>query len=137
MRSGGWGVAFSFCENAGWGGAHPRMGRAGGTWGWEGVCREGREVFFFCWGRGSGGVESTGVSQSVRETSREKCQRVPSPEELFQTRDLELPIFEGSLPSGLPHPPRDTPVPLYTCTSLWPIFVCFFFFFRGRNSDLF
>ena len=55
------------------------------------------------WGRGSGGVKSAAVSQSVRETDRDESQSVPSPEKLFKTRDLELPIFEGSLPSGSPH----------------------------------
>ena len=45
------------------------------------------------WGRGSGGVQSTGVSQSVRETSRDESQNVLSTEKLFKTRDLELPIF--------------------------------------------
>ena len=37
--------------------------------------------------------------QGVRETTRDKSQSVPSPEDLFKTRDLELPFFEGSLPS--------------------------------------
>ena len=31
------------------------------------------------WGRGNGGVKSTGVSQSVRETSRDESQSIPSP----------------------------------------------------------
>ena len=35
---------------------------------------------FFCWERGSGGVQSTGVSQSVRETGRDESQSVLSPE---------------------------------------------------------
>ena len=43
--------------------------------------------------RGSGGVKSTGVSQSVRETSRDE----------FQTRDLELLFSERSLTNCLPH----------------------------------
>ena len=43
--------------------------------------------------RGSGGVKSTGVSQSVRETSRDESQNVLSTQKLFKTRDLELPIF--------------------------------------------
>ena len=55
------------------------------------------------WGRGSGGVKSAGVSQSVRETGRDESQSVPCPEKLFKTRDLELPIFEGSVPSCSPH----------------------------------
>ena len=33
--------------------------------------------------RGSGGVQSTGVSQSVRATSRDESQSVPSLEKLF------------------------------------------------------
>ena len=45
------------------------------------------------WERGSGGVQSTGVSQSVRETGREESQSVPSPEKLFKIRDFELPNF--------------------------------------------
>ena len=68
------------------------------------------------WGRGSGGVKSAGVSQSVRETGRDKSQSVPSPENLFRTRDLELPIFEGSLPSCSPHSAG------YTRTSVHPYF---------------
>ena len=59
-------------------------------------------------GGGSGGVRSAGVSQSVGETGRDKSQSVPSPEKLFKIRDLELPIFEGSLPSCLPHSARYT-----------------------------
>ena len=54
-------------------------------------------------GKGSGGVKSAGVSQSVREIGRDESQSVPSPEKLFKTRDLELPIFEGSVPSCSPH----------------------------------
>ena len=68
------------------------------------------------WERGSGGVESTNVSQSVRETSRDGSQCVPLPEKLFKTRDLEIPIFEGSLPSCSPQSPG------YTCTSVPPYF---------------
>ena len=48
--------------------------------------------------------------------------RVPSvlfPEKLFKTKDLELPIFAGSLPSCSPH--FAGYIPLYTCTSPWPI----------------
>ena len=48
-------------------------------------------------------MQSTGVSQSVRTTSRDESQSVPSPEKFFKTRDLELPFFEGSLPSCSPH----------------------------------
>ena len=39
----------------------------------------------------------------MRETGRDESQSVPSPEKLFKTRDLELPIFEGTLPSCSPH----------------------------------
>ena len=46
----------------------------------------------FSWERASGGVKSTGVSQSVRETSRDKSQSALSPENLFKARDLDLPI---------------------------------------------
>ena len=63
-----------------------------------------------------GGAKSAGVSQSVRETGRDESQSVPSPEELFKTRDLELPIFEGSLPSCSPH------FSGYTRTFLLPYF---------------
>ena len=69
-----------------------------------------------CWERGSGGVQSTGVSQRVRVTGRDKSQSVASPEELFKTRDLELPFFEGSLPSCSPHSAG------YTRTFLHPYF---------------
>ena len=67
-------------------------------------------------GRGSGGVESTGVSQRVRATGRDESQSVPSPEKLLKTKDLELPFFEGSLPSCSPHSAG------YTRTSLHPYF---------------
>ena len=43
------------------------------------------------WGKGSGGVKSAGVSQSVRETSRDESPNVLSTQKLFKTRDLELP----------------------------------------------
>ena len=68
------------------------------------------------WGRGCGGVKSAGVSQRVRETGRDESQSVPSPEKLFKTRDLELPIFEGSVPSCSPHSVG------YTRTSVHPYF---------------
>ena len=35
-----------------------------------------------------GGVKSAGVSQSVRETGRDESQSVPSPANLFKTRDF-------------------------------------------------
>ena len=44
-------------------------------------------------GGGSGGVQSTGVSQRVRATGRDESQSVPSLAKLFKTRELELPIF--------------------------------------------
>ena len=43
------------------------------------------------------------ADHSVRETGRDESQSVPSPEKLFKTRGLELPIFEGTLPSCSPH----------------------------------
>ena len=45
------------------------------------------------WEGGSGGVQSTAVSKSVRETSRDESQRVPSPEKPFKIKDFELPNF--------------------------------------------
>ena len=63
-----------------------------------------------------GGLESTGVSKSVRETSRDESQCVPSPEKLFKIRDLELPSFEGCLPNCSPHSAG------YTRTSVHPYF---------------
>ena len=53
--------------------------------------RSAKSLLHKNWGRGSGGVKSTGVSQSVRETGRDASQCVLSPEKLFKTRDLELP----------------------------------------------
>ena len=47
----------------------------------------------FYLGEGSGGVQSTGLSQKVRATGRDESLSVPSPEKLFKTRDLELPLF--------------------------------------------
>ena len=67
-------------------------------------------------GEGKWGRKSAGVSQSVRETGRDESQSVPSPEKLFKPRDLELPLFEGSLPSCSPHSTG------YTRTSLHPYF---------------
>ena len=55
------------------------------------------------------------------ETSRDESQCVPSPDKPFKTRDLELPIFKGSLPSCSPHSAG------YTCTSVHP-------YFRGQNA---
>ena len=52
----------------------------------------------------------------MRATGRDESQSVPSPEKLFKTRDLELPFFEGSLPSCSPHSLG------YTRTSLHPYF---------------
>ena len=47
---------------------------------------------------------------------QDESQVVPFPEKLFKTRDLELPIFEGSLPSCPPHSAG------YTRTFLRPYF---------------
>ena len=52
----------------------------------------------------------------MRETSRDESQNVLSTQKLFKTRDLELPIFEGSLPSYSPHSAG------YTRTSVHPYF---------------
>ena len=52
----------------------------------------------------------------MRETGRDESQSVPSPEDLFKTRDLELPNFQGSLPSCSPHSAG------YTRTSVNPYF---------------
>ena len=60
------------------------------------------------------------------ETGRDKYQSVPSPKKLFKARDLELPIFEGSLPSCSPHSAgytRSTVHPYFPVanrTSPWP-----------------
>ena len=67
-------------------------------------------------GRGSGGVKSAGIYRSVRETGRDESQSVPSPEKLFKTRDLELPMFEVSVTSCSPHSAG------YTRTSEHPYF---------------
>ena len=50
----------------------------------------------------------------MKETGRDESQSVPSPQKLFKTRDLELPFFEGSLPSCSPHTVG------YTRTSVHP-----------------
>ena len=44
-------------------------------------------------GRGSGGVGSAGVSQSVRETGRDEAQSVPSPEKALQNKGFGAPNF--------------------------------------------
>ena len=56
-----------------------------------------------------GGIKSTSVSQSGRETSRDAYQNVLSTQKLFKTRDLELPIFRD-LSQFVRRTPRDTPV---------------------------
>ena len=56
-------------------------------------------------------LDSTSVSQ------RDESQNVPSPEELFKTRDLQLPLFfDRSLPGCWPHSTG------YTRTFLHPYF---------------
>ena len=45
------------------------------------------------WGRGSGGVKSAGVSQSVRETGRERSQSAPSPRKTLQNKGFGAPNF--------------------------------------------
>ena len=47
------------------------------------------------WGRGSGGVKSTGVSQSVREISRDESQSqcVPSTQKTLQNKGFGAPNF--------------------------------------------
>ena len=52
----------------------------------------------------------------MRETSRDESQYVPSLEKLVRTRDLELPMFEGSLLSCSLHSAG------YTRTSVHPYF---------------
>ena len=65
-------------------------------------------------------MESAGVSQSVRETGRDESQSVPSPGNLFKTRDLELPIFEGSLPTCSPHSAGYTRTSVHLAKNLAP-----------------
>ena len=69
--------------------------------------------------RGSGGVQSAAVSQSVRGTRRDEPPSAPFPEKPFKTRDLELP-FLRDLSQVVGRTPWDTPVPFYTRTSPWP-----------------
>ena len=68
-------------------------------------------------GEGKWGRKSAGVSQSVRETDRDKSQSVPSPQKRFETKDLELPSFEGSLPSCSPHSAGNTRTSVHPCFS--------------------
>ena len=79
----------------------PKFGNGPNTV-WESTVSN-TELSEFFWGRESGGVQSTGVSQKVRASGGDESQSVPSPEKLLKTRDLELPFFEGSLPSCSPH----------------------------------
>ena len=53
----------------------------------------------FNWGWGSGGVKSTGVSQSVRETGRDESQNVRSTQKLFQNKRFGAPNFLGISPT--------------------------------------
>ena len=76
---------------------------------------------FFSWGRGSGGVKSAGVSQSVRETGRDESQSVPSPENSSKQGIWSSQIFRD-LSQVVRRTPRDTPVHLYTQTSPGQIF---------------
>ena len=79
-------------------------------------------VFLFPdWGRGSGGVKSAGVSQSVRQTGRDESQSVPSPEKLSSKQGIWSSQYLRDLSQVARRTPRDTPVPLYTRTSSWPI----------------
>ena len=50
-------------------------------------------------GRGSGGVQSTGVSHRVRVTERDESQSVPSPDKLIRTRDTPVPFYTRTSPS--------------------------------------
>ena len=67
------------------------------------------------WGRGSGGVKSTVVSQSVRETSRDESQNVLSTQKTLQNKRFGAPNFLGISPKlfaalrGI-HPYLCTPV---------------------------
>ena len=66
----------------------------------------------------------------VRVTGRDESQSFPSPERLFKTKDLELPFFEGSLPSCSPHSAGYTRTSLHPyfprCPSSWVFFLLFF-----------
>ena len=75
---------------------------------------------FVCqsWVRDSGGVQSTGVSQSVRETGRDESQGVRSQVSLKQ--GIWSSHFLRDLSQLVGRTPWDTPVPLYTRTSPWP-----------------
>ena len=75
--------------------------------------------------RGSGRVWSTVISQS-----RDESQSVPSPGKLFETRDLELPFFEGSLPSCSPHSAG------YNRTFLHPYFPVAKIRVQGRKNSI-
>ena len=61
-------------------------------------------------------------------------QNVLSTQKLFKTRDLELPFFRD-LSRVVRRTPRDTPVPLYTRTSPWPILHAFFSFWGILFGD--
>ena len=65
---------------------------------------------------GTGGVQSTSVSQRVRATGRDESQSVPAQEKHIKRRDFELPFLEGSLPKSLSHSSG------YTRTFLPPYF---------------
>ena len=72
------------------------------------------------WERGSGGVESTGVSQRVKVTGRDESQSVPSPQNSLK-QEIWSSHFLRDPSQVVRRTPRDTPVPLYTRTSPWPI----------------
>ena len=83
-----------------------------------GSCRHCSSTRF--WERGSGGAQSTSVSQRVRVTGRDESQSVPSP----QKNSSKLGIWSSHFLRDLSHvvrsTPRDTPALLYTCTSPFP-----------------
>ena len=53
---------------------------------------------YYNWGRGSGGVQSAGVSQSVRETGRDESQNVLSTQKALQNKRCGAPKFSGICP---------------------------------------
>ena len=77
---------------------------------------DSQEKEFSTWGRGSGGVKSAGISQSVRETGRDESQSVPSQQNSSKKGIWSSQIFRA-LSQVVRCTPRDTPVPLCTRTS--------------------
>ena len=94
----------------------------------------------FFWGGEVGAYKVQAYPRGVRATRRDESKSVPSPENPFKKRDLELPSFQGSLPSCSPHSVGYTRTSLHLyfpvanfCLPCWLSLSPKFFVRFGRN----